>query len=445
MASNLAAHIAKLGGAASEALEGLERPDCAHCPILSWAASGAMWLTGPRLGAPAWAPGRMIAALEHAAAAIEALSASIGSSVHLDVGETITGRAALLGLRRSGRVSAGGGSQLVEASDAWFAISLARPSDFDLIPALLEAQHAGEPWDAIADAARSSPACEIVDRARLLGLPAATVGEVHGVDAPFSIKCLGTPALRKQRRTVIDLSSLWAGPLCASVLGRSGARVIKVESRTRRDGTRAGSTAFFDALHGGHESVVLDLASTAGRRALKRLVEYADVVIEASRPRALKQMNISPKSFLANGAGRTWVSITGYGRDGDASNRVAYGDDAAAAAGFVAQNSDGGPLFCGDAIADPVAGMYAAAAALGSIATGGGHLVDVAMAHAVAHAMIGCKDGASHGVERLGADRWRARHDDRFAPVSRPSPPITTARARPAGMDTARVLAEVGI
>jgi crotonobetainyl-CoA:carnitine CoA-transferase CaiB-like acyl-CoA transferase len=76
--------------------------------------------------------------------------------------------------------------------------------------------------------------------------------------------------------------------------------------------------------------------------------------------------------------------VTGYGRTGDSADRVAFGDDAAVAAGLVAYDADG-PVFCGDAIADPLAGLYAGLAAAASIAAGGGHLIEVSMAGVCAH------------------------------------------------------------
>src|SRR5204863_308785 len=57
---------------------------------------------------------------------------------------------------------------------------------------------------------------------------------------------------------VVDLSSLWAGPLCARVLAGLGARVIKVESRTRPDGARFGPPAFFEMMHRHTQCVALD-------------------------------------------------------------------------------------------------------------------------------------------------------------------------------------------
>ena len=58
---------------------------------------------------------------------------------------------------------------------------------------------------------------------------------------------------------MVELGSLWAAPLCGSLLAAAGADVVKVESIGRPDGARRGPPAFFDLLNGGKRSVALDL------------------------------------------------------------------------------------------------------------------------------------------------------------------------------------------
>ena len=89
------------------------------------------------------------------------------------------------------------------------------------------------------------------------------------------------------------------------------------------------------------------------------------------------------EDWLRAAPGRVWISVTGYGRD-DPDQRVAFGDDAAVAGGLVAWGPDGSPVFCGDAIADPLTGLFAGATALAALAASGGFLVDVAMARVCA-------------------------------------------------------------
>ena len=126
---------------------------------------------------------------------------------------------------------------------------------------------------------------------------------------PVLVEQLGqSPVLSLDGATVVNLSSLWAGPLAADVLARLGARVINVESTTRPDGARH-TPAFFDALHGRSESVALDLRTTDGRRQLSELLAVVDVVIEGSRRGALEQMGIDANDIVRRGP-KVWMSIT---------------------------------------------------------------------------------------------------------------------------------------
>ena len=115
----------------------------------------------------------------------------------------------------------------------------------------------------------------------------------------------------------------------------------------------------------------------------RRLLSAADVVVEASRPRALRQLGIEAEALLAERPGRVWISLTGYGRGEPEAGWVAFGDDAAVAGGLADRAGDAaGPLFCGDAVADPLAGLEAADQALAALERGGGCRIDVNLADA---------------------------------------------------------------
>src|SRR3546814_17564250 len=109
---------------------------------------------------------------------------------------------------------------------------------------------------------------------------------------------------------------------------RCGADVIKVEGSARPDGARRGPSAFFDLLNAGKRSVALDLQSPRGRAQLRELLRGADIVIEASRPRALRQMGIDAETLLHEQPQLTWLALHGYGRGEPQAQRVAYGDEA---------------------------------------------------------------------------------------------------------------------
>jgi len=171
---------------------------------------------------------------------------------------------------------------------------------------------------------------------------------------------------------VADVSSMWAGPLCGQLLARAGATVVKVETRARPDGTRAGPPAFFNWMNSGKLSYAVDFDEPSG---LRRLLETADVVIESSRPAALTHRGLGPTPR----DGQVWLRITGHGADGERANWVAFGDDAAVSGGLVG-GTDSEPVFCGDAIADPLTGLHAALEIAESLHRGGGELIELSMA-----------------------------------------------------------------
>jgi crotonobetainyl-CoA:carnitine CoA-transferase CaiB-like acyl-CoA transferase len=213
---------------------------------------------------------------------------------------------------------------------------------------------------------------------------------------------------------VADLSSLWAGPLCAQLLAQAGAIVVKVESRSRPDGTRRGEPAFFDWMNSGKLCYAVDFDRRGD--ALRRLLAAADIVIEGSRPAGLRRRQLSADDVPAR-PGRIWLRIMGYR---DQPDRPAFGDDAAVAGGLVGAVADG-PVFCGDAIADPLSGLEAARAVGESLRRGGGEVIDVSMAQVAARyaALPQSTDGA--------------------APANRPQSPPAVPPASPLGADNAAV------
>jgi hypothetical protein len=409
-----------------------------------------MAITGRADGPPLGPPAGLVGGLQRSAAVIRERSALLGVPLEVDAVALLGERAAIAGLTRRSPASCGGATRLVRAADGWLAVALPRPYDRELLPAWLgiEAGDAGgpvPPWAAVEAALDGRRAREAAERAWLLGLPVSQLPEGPAPTAtappplaPLPVLATPVPAPASDPRplwdmTVIDLSSLWAGPLCGNLLSLAGADVVKVESTTRPDGSRAGPQRFFAILNAGKRSVALDLAGADGWRVLRRLLAAADVVIEGSRPRALEQRGIVATDLVADAGPRVWVSITGYGRTGAGRDRVAFGDDAAVAGGLVVADQ-AGPCFCADAAADPVAGLVAAAACFDALAVGGRWLVDVAMA-GVAASLAG---------PTLGPDPDRP--DD--GPASDVAPPRARAGTAPGpalGEHTAEVLDSLGV
>lgn len=333
----------------------------------TWGSSGLAYLTGLPDGPPDFSRSNVLSQAQRVAAAVgERLGVAI------DAAGLLAGRAALLGLTRGGRVSAGGATRLLVATDGWCAITLSRPDDAAAVPALIQTDDAvPDPWPALRRWAATHPRSAVVERANLLDIPAAALGEA--VAAAPRIRPRGTrgPARDVGGLLVADLSSMWAGPLCGQLLALAGATVVKVESPRRPDGTRGGNQAFFDWMNGEKLSYCVDFDDHAG--ALRALLTVADIVIEGSRPAALTRRRLGPDD-IEPGRGRIWLRVKGY--DG---TRPGFGDDAAVAGGLVGVAADG-PVFCADAIADPLTGLEATRVVADSLGRGGGELIEVSMA-----------------------------------------------------------------
>lgn len=359
-------------------------------PFEWWAESGGAWLTG-RADGPCLYPTGDVGSF-----AFRNLRAVDPAASARDAADLLFGRAAFTHAHRDGTVATGGTARMLRTGDRWVAVNLARPTDLSAVAAIIQDDDGGDPFAALASFAATSPSAVLVERCQLFGVPASAVGAAPA-RAPRRVK-VGASKLRDSLR-VADLTSLWAGPTCARLLAGAGAHVVKVESTERPDGARRGHAGFYAWLHARDaESVSYPFTTEDGRRALRREIDRADVVLEASRPRALRQLGIVAEEWLAGRPGRVWLSITGYGRDDAEPGRVAFGDDAAAAGGLVAfEPGDQTPLFVGDAIADPLTGLAGARALVESLASGGGELIDVSLS-GVAASVVGDFPASPRGV-----------------------------------------------
>jgi hypothetical protein len=385
-------------------------------------------LTGHPGGPPLVPPGDAATLARRVAARLAAATGDTEHPVRVDGSALLGERAAFTGRGRRGPVSVGGACRLLPTADGWAAVSCARPDDPSLLGALVGAELPDDVWPAVAAWLRARPGAELTERAALLGLAAAPVGGPAGA-------VVGNTPGRPRPVTgllVVDFSALWAGPLCAHLLGLAGARVVKVETPQRLDGARRGNPGFYRLLHAGHRAVLLDPATPAGRQAVSALVDAADIVIEASRPRALAGFGLDAHASVERGA--IWVSITANGRD---SPRIGFGDDVAAGAGLVALDGKGGPVFCGDALADPVTGLVAAELAMSAPENGRGRLFDVAMSGVVAATLTATRE--SPAARRAGTG-WVVDTPAGPVPVAAPRHRAATGRAPEPGEHTAEVL-----
>lgn len=350
--------------------------------------------------------------------ALQALQGHFPSAVLPTAQWVLGARARELGISPRGQQSANGSCRLLVCRDGWLIVNLARDSDWELLNAWLAVDASSqEPrnlqvpitdfsaqlppeesapmagWLGLAGAVKARSGQRLVRRGRDMGLP------VGFVASACSRQDQAKPSLQLNRllqadteqteprslvgAKVVDLSALWAGPLCAHLLTACGAEVTTISSSQRPDGAIHGSPKLYQQLHAGHEQQVLDFTRPDHLRDLSARLRQADIVIEASRPRALQQLGLD-RAQLAVAKPQIWLSLTAYGRQLPMGQWIGFGDDVAASQGLLHWADNGAPEFVGDAIADPLTGTYAALAVSQSLSLGLSGLLDLSMASVAA-------------------------------------------------------------
>ncbi|MER6166835.1 CaiB/BaiF CoA transferase family protein [Streptomyces violaceorubidus] len=190
---------------------------------------------------------------------------------------------------------------------------------------------------------------------------------------------------------VLDLATLFAGPLAATMLGDFGAEVIKVEHPTRPDPSRGhgpskdGVGLWWKLLGRNKHTITLDLSKPAGRTTLLRLAATADVVVENFRPGTLEKWDLGWDELSAVNPRLVLTRVTGFGQFGPYARRPGFGTLAEAMSGFAAMTGepDAPPTLPPFGLADSIAALATAYAVMTALAarerTGEGQIVDMAI------------------------------------------------------------------
>jgi hypothetical protein len=311
---------------------------------------------------------------------IGARTARLGEPVRLNA--DALDRSDVVALHSPGLWSANRSCRLVRARDGWIAVNLPREEDLAAVPALLRSDRQGQPWDLLAEGASRLRCTDLLDQAQLLGLALSQVGETVAPARACGVERQGSREPSRHAIRVVDFSSLWAGPLCGAVFAAMGADVMKIESAERPDSTATSAPQLDRRLNGNKARLRLPLSRQDGLDALQHEIATCDLLITSARARALTALGLTRERLFAINPRLVWTAITGHGWT---SNRVAFGDDAAAAGGLVTWNADE-PRFVGDAVADPLTGLTVAAQALGALERGESAFIDAALARTAAYA-----------------------------------------------------------
>lgn len=197
---------------------------------------------------------------------------------------------------------------------------------------------------------------------------------------------------------ILDLSRLVSGNIATHVLADLGADVIKVEPLPRGDDLRnwrcEGVSTYWKVYCRNKRSLALDLRQPEAMAALHRLIPTAQVLVENFRPGTLEKMGLAPATLLAANPDLVVLRISGWGQDGPYAERGGFGSLVEALCGFAAMNGyeDRPPTLPPFALADSMAGLYGALAALNGVRHaergGGGQVIDLSLFDPI-HSLIG--------------------------------------------------------
>ena len=199
---------------------------------------------------------------------------------------------------------------------------------------------------------------------------------------------------------VVDLTAMVMGPYCTQIMADMGAEVIKVEppqgdnTRFISVGPAPGMSGVFVNVNRGKRSVVLDLATDAGREALRALVAEADVFIHSMRAKAIAKLGFDYEGVSGLNPNIVYTNCYGYGHRGPDRDRPAYDDTIQAECGIpaVQEQLTGEANYVGTIMADKVAGLTALYATMMALfhreRTGEGQEVEVSMFETMASFML---------------------------------------------------------
>ena len=190
--------------------------------------------------------------------------------------------------------------------------------------------------------------------------------------------------------TIIEMAGLGPVPLAGLMLAELGARVVRVERKSK-------AQAFlqvppqYDLDRHGRDIVKVNLKDERGTALILHLIERADVLIEGFRPGVMERLGLGPDICTARNPRLVFARMTGFGQDGPLADRAGHDITYLAYSGALHAigEKDGKPVPPLNLVADFGGGtMFLLTGVLAALVergiSGKGQVVDAAMIDGVA-------------------------------------------------------------
>lgn len=151
--------------------------------------------------------------------------------------------------------------------------------------------------------------------------------------------------------SVVDLSKIFAGPLCTQYLGDLGADIIKVEPVGGGDDTRRwaplkdGESSTFLAFNRNKRSLAVDLKTEEGRAVVHALVKEADIVLQSFKGRTARKLGVDYESLRGLNDRLIYCEISGFGLEGPLGGQPGYDVMLQAFSGMISTMGDADGAF----------------------------------------------------------------------------------------------------
>lgn len=195
---------------------------------------------------------------------------------------------------------------------------------------------------------------------------------------------------------VLDISTVIAGPMAATLLADFGAEVIKFELPDIGDGLRGfppfkdNKSLWWKVTNRGKYFATLDLRKPEGKDLFLKMVADADAVVENFRPGTLDRWGLDIETLWATNPKLVVMRMSGFGQDGPYASLPGFARIFEAMGGltYITGEPDGAPMHSGYPLGDPIGGLFGAFAIVAALLnlsrdeTATGEEIDVSLTEA---------------------------------------------------------------